>query len=115
MIDYSSLGQRLRAERLRKGYTQEQVAEAVGVGVTHISHLETGAGTVSLKVFIALLNFYGCSADKVLCKEIAAAKPLVDHWLVDMVADCDQTETKIISDTVAALKQSLRKHKAVEQ
>ncbi len=114
MIDYASIGCKIKQARLQKGITQERLAEAVGVGVTHISHLETGAGTVSLKVFIAMLNFLDCSADEILCKELVNAKPLVDNWLVELTADCDQTEVKIISDTVAALKQTLRKHKATE-
>ncbi len=111
MIDYSSIGQKIKAARLNKSITQEQLAEAAGVGVTHISHLETGSGTVSLKVLIAILNYLECSADEVLCKEITAARPHVENWLVELVADCDATETKIISDTVAALKQTLRKNR----
>ncbi len=114
MIDYASIGYKVKQIRLQKGITQEQLAEAAQVGVTHISHLETGAGTVSLKVFIAILNHLGCSADEILCKEITAARPYVDHWLVDMVADCDRTEVKIISDTVSSLKQSLRKNRTTE-
>ncbi len=108
MIDYASIGYKVKQIRLRKGITQEQLAEAAGVGVTHISHLETGASTVSLKVFIGIVNFLECSADELLCKEITTARPIVDNWLVDMVADCDKTEIKIIADTVQALKQSLR-------
>ncbi len=114
MIDYAGIGQKLRAARLSKGIKQEQLAEAVGVGVTHISHLETGAGTVSLKVFIAILNYLECSADEVLCKEIAAARPFVDSWLAELVADCDQNEVKIIADTVTALKQTLRRNRLAE-
>ena len=114
MIDYASIGYKVKQIRLERGITQEQLAEAAGVGVTHISHLETGKGTVSLKVFLAIVNYLECSADEILCKEIATARPIVDNWLVELVADCDQTEMKIISDTVAALKQTLRKNKASE-
>ena len=114
MIDYASIGKRVKNIRLAKGVTQEQLAEAVGVGVTHISHLETGSGTVSLKVFVSIVNYLDCSADELLCKEINAARPIVDSWLVDLVADCDRTEIKIIADTVATLKQTLRKNKTTE-
>lgn len=112
MIDYSSIGHKVKQIRLEKGITQEQLAEAVGVGVTHISHLETGSGTVSLKVFIAIVNYLDCSADELLCKEIKTAKPIVNNWLADLVADCTQDEVKVISDTVTSLKQSLKKNKA---
>ncbi len=114
MIDYKTIGEKIKQIRVQKGITQEQLAEAAGVGVTHISHLETGSGTVSLKVFIAIVNFLGCSADEILFKELTTARPIVNSWLSDLVEDCDQREIKIISDTVAALKQTLRKNKMTD-
>ena len=114
MIDYSSIGYKVKEVRVKKGITQEQLAEAVGVGVTHISHLETGSGTVSLKVFVAIVNFLDCSADELLCKEINTARPIVDSWLAELVADCDTSDIKIIADTVTSLKQSLKKNKLAE-
>ena len=74
MIDYASIGYKIKQIRQGKGVTQEQLAEAAGVGVTHISHLETGSGTVSLKVFLAIVNYLDCSADDILCKEIPMAR-----------------------------------------
>ena len=114
MIDYASIGHKVKEIRLKKGITQEQLAEAVDVGVTHISHLETGSGTVSLKVFLAIVNYLECSSDEILCKEINAARPIVNNWLTDLVADCDQTEIKIIADTITSLKQTLRKNITTE-
>lgn len=104
----------VKQARLKKKITQEQLAEAVGVGVTHISHLETGSGTVSLKVFIAIVNYLNCSVDELLYKEIKTARPIVNNWLTELVADCDQSEIKIIADTITTLKQSLRKNRIVE-
>lgn len=114
MIDYKSIGYKVKQLRIQKGITQEQLAEAAGIGVPHMSHLETGSGTVSLKVFIAIVNHLECSADELLCKEIDTARPIVNNWLTELVSDCDQTEIKIITDTVSALKQTLRKNKTVE-
>ena len=37
MFDYKFLGSRIRAMRLERKITQEKLAEAAGVGVTHIS------------------------------------------------------------------------------
>lgn len=39
MIDFAGIGQKVKQIRVSKGITQEELAEAVGVGVTHISHL----------------------------------------------------------------------------
>ena len=49
MVDYADIGKRIRACRLARGMTQEQLANEVGVVVTHISHIETGNSVPSLK------------------------------------------------------------------
>lgn len=56
MIDYKMIGARIRAIRNARKMTQEQLAEAVGVGVTHISHIETGNSIPSLQVVINMLS-----------------------------------------------------------
>lgn len=35
----------------------------------------------------------------------------MNSWLSEIVADCDPTEAKILSDILICAKQSLRKHK----
>lgn len=41
-INYAEIGQRICKARLAAKVIQEQLAERVGVGTTHISHIETG-------------------------------------------------------------------------
>lgn len=115
MIDYKSIGARIRAVRTERKITQEQLAEAVGVGTSHLSHIETGAGNASLETLIQIINALDCSADELLCLEVKNAKPFLNSWLSEMVADCDPTETKLIVDTVTALKSSLRRLKITEE
>ena len=110
-IDYADIGRKIRTKRIKKGITQEKLSEAVGIGPSHMCHIEKGTTVPSFEVFISILNALDCSADELLCKEIEKTKPIADHWLVDLVADCDQTEVKIISDTITTLKQTLRKNK----
>ena len=74
MVDYADIGKRIRACRLAKGMTQEQLANEVGVVVTHISHIETGNSVPSLKTLIDIINALDCSADELLCIEIKKGK-----------------------------------------
>ena len=115
MVDYRDIGSGIRAVRLDQKMTQEQLAEAVGVGVTHISHIETGNSIPSLQVMIDIINALGCSADELLCIEVEQARPLLNSWLSDLVADCNTTEVKLITDTVVSLKNSLRRLKISEE
>lgn len=115
MIDYKDIGARIRALRLQRKLTQEQLAEAAGVGVTHISHIETGNSVPSLQVMIDIINALGCSADELLCIDINLARPLFNNWLVELVSDCDADEVKLITDMVLSLKASLRRLKITGQ
>ena len=108
MIDYADIGSRIRAVRLERKMTQEQLANAVNLGVTHISHIETGSSIPSLQSFIAILNALNCSADELLCRELVTTQEIKNHWLIELVSDCSIEETKVLSDTLKALKQSLR-------
>lgn len=114
MVDYKALGAQIKAMRLERKMTQEKLAEAAGVGVTHISHIETGNSIASLQVFVDILNTLDCSADELLCLEVKRARPQLNSWLSDLVADCDEGEAKLIADTVIAMKAALRRLKTLD-
>lgn len=115
MIDYKFIGSRVRALRLERKLTQEKLAERAGVGVTHISHIETGNTIPSLQTLVDIMNALECSADELFCLEVNKSRPALNNWLSDLVADCDSTEAKLIADTVVSLKASLRRLKISEQ
>lgn len=115
MIDYKSIGIRIRNVRKAKKMTQEQLAEAAEVGVTHISHIETGNSIPSLQVVVNIINALGCSADELLCMEINQAQPMVNSWLTELVEDCSDTEIKMIADMVISLKTAMRRLKIAEK
>ena len=114
MVDYKDIGRRIRTARLAKSMTQEKLAEAVGVGVTHISHIETGNTIPSLQVLIDIINALDCSADELLCIEVKKARPQYNDWLGEILTDCSQQEIKLITDVVLGLKDSLRRLKIGE-
>ena len=109
MVDYKDIGARVKTARLRKKITQEQLATAVGVGTTHIIHIETGNASPSLQVMIDIANTLECSMDELLCIEVDVARPYYNSWITDLLADCDSRELKLISDTVVSMKASMRR------
>lgn len=113
-IDYKDIGRRIKEKRIQKGLTQEKLSEIIGVGPSHMSHIESGSTVPSFEVFIAIVNALNCSSDELLCREIRTAKDLRDSWLTELIEDCDSTEVKILSDTLVSLKDTLRKNKTTE-
>ena len=109
-IDYLDIGQRIRAERKKQKISQEQLAEMVNCGTTHISHIETGNSIPSIKIFISIINALNLSPDELLRNQINKAKHLLDGEVAELLDDCNDDETRIIADTIKALKASLRRN-----
>lgn len=109
MIDYAAIGRHIRAKRLEIGLSQEKLAELTEVGVTHISHIETGHTIPSLKTFLAIANALGVTTDELLCDSLDNARRIFLDQLDEVLADCTEEEIRVIADTALALKDSLRR------
>ncbi len=107
-IDYQDIGARIRAARMQQDISQQTLAELTGVGTTHISHIETGNTVPSIKVFIAIINALNLSADELLRNQIHKAKHVLEGEMADLLSDCSDEESRIITDTAKALKSSMR-------
>lgn len=109
-IDYLDIGARIRAERLKQNISQEKLAEMVGVGTTHVSHIETGNTVPSIKTFIAIINALNLSSDELLRNHMDKAKHILEGELADVLKDCNDEETRIITDTAKTLKETMRRN-----
>ncbi|MGN1118734.1 MAG: helix-turn-helix domain-containing protein, partial [Oscillospiraceae bacterium] len=62
-MDYYAIGQRIRKIRKANRLSQEQLAERVGISVTHMSHIETGNTKLSLEVFAEIAQALDARTD----------------------------------------------------
>ena len=60
-----NIGLMIRNERLRKGLTQEDLGERIGVGKSQISKIESGKG-LTIKTVTKVFNALGISASVIL-------------------------------------------------
>ncbi len=59
------IGQRIREERLRRGYNLRTLARAVNVSASHISQIETGKCRPSVSTLYAITTVLGVSIDDI--------------------------------------------------
>lgn len=59
-------GYRLREARCTRGYTQEQVADYLGITRNAYNMYERGKREISLESLVAVANWYGCTTDELL-------------------------------------------------
>lgn len=66
LLDKVTLGKRIREARLKKKMTREQLSEKADISLYYIGEVERGVKAPSLKVFVALADTLGVSADSLL-------------------------------------------------
>ena len=59
-------GRNVKAERIRLGYSQESLAEKIGVNREYISRIERGTQNMSLAKITALANYMESNIDNLL-------------------------------------------------
>ena len=65
-MDLKEIGIRIKEAREAKGFTQEQLAEIVGLSPTHMSVIERGVKAPKLETFIKIANALNVTSDSLL-------------------------------------------------
>lgn len=107
--DYLAIGQHIKEARLRKGWSQQELAEQSDLSVPYISLIECGRRHISLEALIQIASLLEISADFLLSEALpSAVRDLSPLGL--LTNDCNTFEKQIIFDTALALKISLRQN-----
>lgn len=91
-LDFASIGQRIREIRIRKGLTQEYLAEMTDVNVSHISNIETNKVKVSLTLLVNICNVLGTTVDFVLKSEYEHANSVLEQELLETIRTLDDAK-----------------------
>lgn len=110
-LDYQAIGVRIRRLRKAHGLTQQVLAERSFQEPSNISHIERGATKLSLPTIVNIANALDTTVDALLCDSLDAAHAPFDQEAASLLADCSHQERKILTDTMRALKESLRNNK----
>ena len=110
-VDYKAIGQRIKIARIKKGVTQETVADLIDITPAHMSNVETGKTKVSLPTLIAIANALSVSVDTLLCDNVIASKIIFEKEAKDIFSDCDEYEVRFLVDLMKSAKIAFRKDK----
>ena len=89
---YKEIGKRIAALRKKNGMTQEALANMLSVTTKHISHVENGTSTLSLKAFILFCTEFSCSLDYLIFGKSFSSFTLPDgiNELINIGSDKDK-------------------------
>ena len=110
-MNYYEIGQRIRKIRKANNLSQEQLAEAVGISTTHMSHIETGNTKLSLPVFVAIAKTLSVQTDELLYDTPVINKSSIKQEISDILDSCSPKDSYILLDILKAGKIALDKHR----
>lgn len=112
-LDYKMIGQRIRAERKRKGWQQAELAFRAGITASHLSHIETAQTKLALPTIVKIANTLSVSVDELLCDSMEQVKIVYDKKIAEELADCDAAELQAFLEIIQTTKKVLRTERKV--
>ena len=95
-LNFESISKKIRDTRLTEGLTQEYLANASDVNVSHISNIENNRVKVSLPTLVAICNALDVTVDYILSSEYTSSSSL-DNEILKKLQNCsDEKKQKIL-------------------
>jgi len=109
-MNYYEIGQKIRKIRKAQNLSQEQLAEAIGISTTHMSHIETGNTKLSLPVLVNISQVLNVTTDDLLFdannnQKISSLKDI--QYILDT---CTPQQAKAIAEIIKSIKVAMDKY-----
>ena len=103
MVDYESMGKRMRYRRRMKKLSQEEVAKAINISVSFYGNIERGIRIPSIDTLVDIANFLGTSTDFLLAESVTVAGKqhtreelrILSRYLRDQIEELDYGDSPL--------------------
>ena len=101
-MERAAMGKRIREERLKKSYTQQEVAEKAEICVMYLSEIERGIKMPSLNSFIQILEALEVSADYILRGELNSGQAYIYDEITQKLKNLTPAQRRTAADILDA-------------
>lgn len=95
-MDYYKIGQKIRKFRKAQGFSQDELAEKIGISTTHMSHIETGNTKLSLSVFVDIATALNVQTDDLLNDREMLATNKANRELSEILENCTAEQLNVV-------------------
>lgn len=95
-ICFEKISRKIKETRIAKGLTQEYLANASDVNVSHISNIENNRVKISLSTLVNICNALDVTVDYILASEYTASTSLDNEVLKKLETCSDEQKTKLL-------------------
>ncbi len=95
-IDYKIIGQRIKEERRKRGWSQERLSEEIDVTTVYISRVERGTSQINLKRLAQISRVLETSVEYLIGGSITKAPNYLDKELYETLINCTPAKQRLI-------------------
>lgn len=96
MVDYISIGKRIREARTKQNITQEMLAQKVNITVQYLGNIKNTHTKASLATIVKVTNTLETGVDALLCNNLSECRPIFEGQLASLVSVCSDYELRLI-------------------
>ena len=104
MLDYISIGKRLKEKRIEKGFTQQNVAEKLEISDEYVSKLENGKVQISLKRLADFSEVYKTPIEYFLSGTVSENEDYKMDEFMEKIKELTPKEKEVIFNIIEQVK-----------
>ena len=109
LTELKQIGTRIRAARLDQKLSQQELAEASGISLPHISEIELGKCKMNIITFRQITEALQVSADSILRSDVPEVKNIYKKEFSELFDDCTPQELEVLLNLLKTVKANMRK------
>lgn len=102
-------GKTIRKERLKREWSQKELSKLTGISTSRISSIEKGTSAIGVNFLLRFSEAFALPVDYLLTGVVSDN---TGRFIEHEILDCNELELTVITETVKAIKKSLREAKA---
>ncbi len=95
-IDFKLIGQRIKNARIKKGYSQQKLAEQINVAVAYLSRIERAGTPINLNRLGQISLILDVPLEELVTGIVVESENYLDKELHDLLKECSKEKQKLI-------------------
>ncbi|MBQ7761559.1 MAG: helix-turn-helix transcriptional regulator [Clostridia bacterium] len=105
-IDYRLIGERIKAERKKRGLTQENLAEKLDVSIGYVSQVERGITKISLDLLAEISAILKCDIASLIVGSAVNSENYIKSDILTEISALDPQKRKLLFEFIKILSKS---------
>ena len=106
--EFQVIAKNIKYLREKKGYTQERLAEATELSVSHLSKVESGQRRIGMRAYVSILQVLGATEEEVISTMEGGEIESGFKQYQNIMRDCNEEEKKFRLNTLENLKINMK-------